>query len=64
MKSNAPSRKQIPISKPQGRYELIPAPIEPERKKMTRAQVREAIRNSPLKFNQTSEQLRAETREP
>ena len=51
------------VPKSEGRYELIPAPVEPERKKMTREQVREAIKRSPLKFTMTSEQLKAETRE-
>jgi hypothetical protein len=36
----------------------------PKAKKMTRAQVRRAIKNSKMKFDMTWEELRALTREP
>ena len=52
------------VPKPEGRYELIPAPTQPERKRMTRAEVRAAIKRSPIKFNQTSAQMHEEMREP
>ena len=43
---------------------LTAPPPPPKAKKMTRTQVRRAIKNSKMKFDMTWEELRALTREP
>ena len=43
---------------------LTAPPPPPKAKKMTRAQVRRAIKNSKMKFDMTWEELRELTREP
>jgi len=48
----------------EGRFLLVRVGQPPVRRKLTREECREAIRNSPLTFDMTWEELREITREP